>query len=85
MIGPARNAARRVPESPSRIDAMKRRCSDARPSTPGETCHGDDELAVFAELGQIVEETIELYVNEGRPLPPATSWRDYANKMQHVA
>jgi predicted RNase H-like HicB family nuclease len=48
-------------------------------------CHGDDELAVFEELSQIVEETIELYVKEGRPLPPPTAGRDYANKMQHVA
>ena len=48
-------------------------------------CHGDDELAVFEELGQIVEETVELYSKEGRPLPPPTSGRDYANKMQRVA
>jgi predicted RNase H-like HicB family nuclease len=48
-------------------------------------CHGDDERAVFEELSQIVEEAIALYVLEGRPLPPATSGRDYANKMQHVA
>jgi predicted RNase H-like HicB family nuclease len=48
-------------------------------------CHGDDELAVFEELSQIVEETVELYSKEGRPLPPPTSGRDYANKMQRVA
>lgn len=48
-------------------------------------CHGDDELAVFEELRQIVDETIQLYVKEGRALPPPTSGRDYANKMQHVA
>ena len=47
--------------------------------------HGDDEIAVFEELCQIVEEAIELYRMEGRPLPPGTSGRDYANKMQHVA
>lgn len=48
-------------------------------------CHGDDESAVFEELRQVVDESIELYRREGRPLPPATSGRDYANKMQHVA
>lgn len=48
-------------------------------------CHGDDESAVFEELRQIVEETVELYIKEGRPLPPPTSGKDYANKMQHVA
>lgn len=32
-------------------------------------CHGDDEQKVFAELCQIVEETVALYLKEGRPLP----------------
>jgi len=47
--------------------------------------HGDDEKAVFEELCQIVEEAIELYHKDGKPLPPATSGRDFANKMQKVA
>lgn len=40
---------------------------------------------MFEELRQIVDETIQLYVKEGRALPPPTSGRDCANKMQHVA
>ena len=48
-------------------------------------CHGTDEKAVFAELCQVVEEAIGIYHTEGKPLPPATSGRDFANKMQHVA
>ncbi len=32
-------------------------------------CHGDDEQKVFAELCQIVEETVALYLKEGRSLP----------------
>ncbi len=48
-------------------------------------CHGDDERQVFQELCQIVDETIELYHEEGRPLPPPTSGRDFANRMQDVA
>ena len=48
-------------------------------------CHGPDEKAVFEELCQIVEETIALYRKDGKPLPPATSGRDFANKMQKVA
>lgn len=48
-------------------------------------CHGDDEQAVFVELCEIVEEAIELYRNDGKPLPPATSGKDYANKMLNVA
>lgn len=48
-------------------------------------CHGDDEKAVFAELCQIVEEAIQTYKFDNKPLPPATSGHDYANKMQSVA
>ena len=44
-------------------------------------CHGSNEQAVFAELCQIVEETVELYEREGRPLPPITSGRDWANRI----
>ena len=44
-------------------------------------CHGNDEKSVFAELCQIVEETISLYEAESRPLPPATSGCDWANKI----
>jgi predicted RNase H-like HicB family nuclease len=47
-------------------------------------CHGPDELQVFSELRQIVEETLELYKKEGKPLPPPTSGKDYANKMLGV-
>jgi predicted RNase H-like HicB family nuclease len=48
-------------------------------------CHGQDEQEVFAELCQIVEETINLYEKDGRTLPPATSGQDYANKMLAIA
>ncbi len=48
-------------------------------------CHGDDEKKVFEELCLIVEEAIELYRKDGKPLPPATSGRDFANRMQNVA
>ena len=36
-------------------------------------CHGDDENAVYAELCDIVEEVIELYRADGKPLPPPTA------------
>lgn len=48
-------------------------------------CHGDNEREVFDELCRIVEEAIALYKLDGKPLPPPTSGRDFANKMQHVA
>jgi predicted RNase H-like HicB family nuclease len=48
-------------------------------------CHGDDEKIVFDELCRIVEEAIDLYKKDGKPLPPSTSGRDLVNKMQPVA
>ena len=48
-------------------------------------CHGDDERKVFDELCNIVDEVLELYRADGRPLPPPTSGRDLANKLQDVA
>ena len=48
-------------------------------------CHGNDEKLVFEELCQIVEEAIELHLKSGKALPPSTSGRDFANKMQSVA
>ncbi|MGZ8373521.1 MAG: hypothetical protein ACXW4A_01215 [Nitrospira sp.] len=48
-------------------------------------CHGLDEKAVFDELCQVVQEAIALYHNDGKPLPPSTSGRDFANKMQDIA
>ena len=48
-------------------------------------CHGDNEREVFDELCKIVEEAIGIYKVDGKPWPPATSGRDLANKMQHVA
>jgi len=48
-------------------------------------CHGEDEKAVFAELCDIVEETIQLYKRDSKPLPPPTSGKDYANKMLRIA
>ena len=47
-------------------------------------CHGDREEDVFAELCELVEETIETYRKEKKPLPPPTCGRDYANKMLGV-
>ena len=48
-------------------------------------CHGADEKLVFEELCEIVEEAIQTYIDDGKPLPPPTSGRDYANKLQSVA
>jgi len=47
--------------------------------------HGDDEKAIFDELCRIVEEAIELYTKDGKPLLPPTSGRDLVNKPQQAA
>ena len=48
-------------------------------------CHGDDEKQVFEELCSVVDEVIDIYKRENKPLPSPTSGRDYANKMLDVA
>jgi hypothetical protein len=48
-------------------------------------CHGPDERAMFDALCEIVEEAIAIYKQDGKPLPPGTSSRDLANKLDHVA
>jgi predicted RNase H-like HicB family nuclease len=45
-------------------------------------CHGDDQQQVFQELCEIVEEMIELYHQDGKPLPPPTAGRDLANTLK---
>ena len=48
-------------------------------------CHGEDARAVFDELCQIVEQTVELYQEDGKPLPPALSGKEFVNAMQRTA
>lgn len=48
-------------------------------------CHGNDERQVFDELGLIVEEAIDLYRQDGKPLPPPTSGRDLADTLHGTA
>jgi predicted RNase H-like HicB family nuclease len=45
------------------------------PGIIGPCCHGDDETAVYAELCQIVEEWIDIFKEDGDPLPPPTAGR----------
>jgi predicted RNase H-like HicB family nuclease len=43
------------------------------PGWIGKCCHGDDETKVYQALCQIVDEWIEIYKKDGRPLPVATA------------
>ncbi|MCC6540130.1 MAG: hypothetical protein IT162_21455 [Bryobacterales bacterium] len=44
-------------------------------------CHGDDELEVFEQLCEAVDEAISLYRKDHKTLPPPPSGRDFASKM----
>lgn len=43
--------------------------------------HGDDETKVYKQLCAAVEEWIEIYENDGDPLPAATLKKDYSGKF----
>ena len=44
-------------------------------------CHGDNEVQVYKELSNIVEENIALYKENGKPLPPKTAGKEYSGKF----
>jgi predicted RNase H-like HicB family nuclease len=48
-------------------------------------CHGRDAMMVFAQLCDIVAETVTLYEQDGKPLPPPLSGREFINAMQEIA
>jgi len=48
-------------------------------------CHGQDARSLFAELCDLVEEAIALYEQDGKPLPPPLSGREFVNAMQRIA
>ena len=48
-------------------------------------CHGADPKSVFAELCEIIEETVALYEQDDKPLPEPMSGREFVNAMHKVA
>ena len=50
------------------------------PGWIGKCCHGDDELQVYRELSEILEEWIDIYKNDKRPLPNPTN-KKYSGKF----
>jgi hypothetical protein len=52
-----------------------------RPRVVGPCCHGDNEAVVYAELCEIVEECLEIFRHDGKPLPPATAGQGVAEKI----
>jgi predicted HicB family RNase H-like nuclease len=52
------------------------------PGWIGKCCHGDNEEKVYRQLCHIVDEWIDIYKRDGRPLPPSTSDKQYSGKFQ---
>ena len=54
-------------------------------SVPGwldKCCHGNNEEKVYHKLCRIVDELIEIYQKDGRPLPQSTVGKKYSGKFQ---
>ena len=43
--------------------------------------HGDDEVTVYAELCEVVEEWIRIHEEDRQPLPPPTAGKDYSGSI----
>jgi predicted HicB family RNase H-like nuclease len=52
------------------------------PGWIGKCCHGDNEVEVYHQLGQILEEWIEIYEEDRIPLPPSIVAKKYSGKFQ---
>ncbi|MEX0642605.1 MAG: hypothetical protein WD468_07880 [Pirellulales bacterium] len=51
------------------------------PGIVGPCCHGDNEAEVYTELCEIVDEWIEIFKQDGKPLPPPTVGQGIAEKI----
>lgn len=52
------------------------------PGWIGVCCHGDNEEKVYCQLCRIVDEWIEIYNKDGKPLPSSTIDKKYSGKFQ---
>ena len=56
------------------------------PDIIGPCCHGDDEVKVYNELRQIVDEWIDIIISDGKSLPePIVSDKIYAQLFAKAA
>ncbi|MCK9345426.1 pilus assembly protein HicB [Methylobacter tundripaludum] len=51
------------------------------PGIIGPCCHGDDEVQVYHDLCQIVDEWVTTMLDDGKPLPPPTAGHNLASKL----
>ena len=52
------------------------------PGWIGKCCHGDNEVEVYHQLGQILEEWIKIYEEDKIPLPSSITAKKYSGKFQ---
>jgi len=52
------------------------------PGWIGKCCHGVNEVEVYHQLGQILEEWIEVYEEDKIPLPSSITAKKYSGKFQ---
>ena len=51
------------------------------PPLVGPCCHGDDEMEVYQQLCNIVQDWVELHRREGAQLPQASVGKEYSGKF----
>jgi predicted HicB family RNase H-like nuclease len=51
------------------------------PGFLGPCCHGKDETKVYKQLGQIIEDWIERYKKENKPLPESFASKHFSGKF----
>ena len=51
------------------------------PPIIGQCCHGATEAEVLAELAVIVDEWVEVFLREGKPLPAPSAGKSYSGKF----
>ena len=47
----------------------------------GQCCHGKTEESVLKQLNEIVNEWVEAYLTDGKPLPEAIAGKEYSGKF----
>ena len=53
----------------------------ACPGIIGPCCHGDDEVKVYRQLCEIVEEWIEIAKRDNKPLPAPTAGTKFVERL----
>jgi hypothetical protein len=71
------------------ISSIRQACEQRFPAKRATMCpgivgpcfHGDKESDVYVKLCQIVDEWVEIYGKDGKPLPPATAGQGFVAKI----